>query len=263
MTTNAHSYDRCTPNPHGGNPVLARINAVFFHLVDGYMHWKYADLKSRLFADLPPVVVEIGAGTGANMRYFRPGTKVIAAEPNQYMHAKLAARARRRGIELEMHSYGAERLPLPAGSVEAVVASLVLCTVPDPRAVVREVLRVLKPGGRFVCIEHVAAPPTTFIGAVQRAVFRPWHWFFEGCHTHRKTGRLLEDAGSRRSRSGPSRGEAFFCPSARRSPQCASSNALPRRFRNDQNSERHRARVLVLRLRWRADLGRLTRSRAR
>lgn len=194
MSHYTHAHE-CPQYPGRENPIRSRVNAVFFDLVDSYMHRKYAERKSRLFADLPTRLVEIGAGTGANLRYFRPGTKVVAAEPNRHMHARLAQRARRRGIELEVHAHGAERLPAASGSVEAVVASLVLCTVADPEAVVDEVLRVLKPGGRFICIEHVAASPKSFIGRLQRAVFRPWRWLFEGCHTHRDTAALLRRAG--------------------------------------------------------------------
>lgn len=191
MAVQTHVHSR--PSPH--NPVRSRVNAAFFHVMDRYMHWKYAKLKSRLFADLPPVVVEIGAGAGANLRYFRPGTRVIAAEPNPYMHPLLARRATRRGIELEILPGGAESLDLPDASVDAVVASLVLCTVPHPDAAVREALRVLRPGGRFICIEHVAAPARSLIGRIQRAVYRPWRWFFEGCHTHRDTESVLARAG--------------------------------------------------------------------
>lgn len=177
------------------NPVRGRVNAAFFHLMDGYMHWKYSRLKSELFGEVRGVVLEIGAGTGANLRYFPRGTKVIAVEPNRFMHARLRAGARRHGIDLEVHAGGAERLRLDDGSVDTVVASLVLCTVQDPEAVLREVRRVLRPGGRFVCIEHVAAPPDSLVGRIQRAVHRPWRWFFEGCHTHRDTGTRLESAG--------------------------------------------------------------------
>lgn len=180
---------------HVANPVRARVNAVFFDLMDWYMHWKYADLKSRLFSDLPAVVVELGAGTGANCRYLRRGTRLIAVEPNRHMHPALSTRARRFDIGLEIHPHSAEALDLEDRSVDAVVASLVLCTVGDPEAVLREVLRVLRPGGRFIAVEHVAAPPRSLIGRIQRWVFRPWRWFFEGCHTHRDTGALLARAG--------------------------------------------------------------------
>lgn len=177
------------------SPILARINAIFFALMDWYMHWKYASLKKKLFSGLPDVVVELGAGAGANFRYFRPGTKVIAVEPNPYMHPALQRSAQRHGIVLDVRSSGAERIDLPSESVDAIVTSLVLCTVPDLEAAITEALRLLRPGGKLLCIEHVAAPDTTLVGKVQRLVFRPWRWLFEGCHTHRYTEEALRSAG--------------------------------------------------------------------
>jgi ubiquinone/menaquinone biosynthesis C-methylase UbiE len=192
---NPHATHRARAVADSVHAVRGRFNAAFFHLVDWYLHRTYGDLKSELFAGLPAALVEIGAGTGANMRYFRAGTRVVAVEPNPYMHGWLAARARKYGVDVEIHSRGAEQLDLATGSVEAVVASLVLCTVREPEAVLQEIRRVLVPGGRFVCIEHVAAPASSLIGRIQRVVHRPWQWCFEGCHTHRDTGTLLKNAG--------------------------------------------------------------------
>lgn len=177
------------------NPVRSRANAAFFGLMDRYMHWKLGALKARLFAQLPSVVVELGAGTGANFRYLRPGTKVIAIEPNRHMHPRLRRNAARWNIELEIRQLGAEGIDLDDASVDAVISSLVLCTVEDQAQALREVLRVLRPGGKLVCIEHVAAPAHSFIGRIQRWVFRPWRWAFEGCHTHRDTALGLRAAG--------------------------------------------------------------------
>lgn len=177
------------------DPLLSRINAAFFALMDGYMHWKYAETKKALFSTLPDVVVELGAGAGANFRYFRPGTKVIALEPNVFMHAPLRRAADKHGVVLDVRTSSAEQTELPSESVDAVVSSLVLCSVSDQVAAVREAKRVLRPGGRLLCIEHVAAPESTFVGKIQRLVFRPWRWFFEGCHTHPDTERTLREAG--------------------------------------------------------------------
>jgi len=72
--------------PHPGR---GRFNAGFFRAMDGYIDWHLRSHKRTVFAGLPDVVVEIGPGVGANFRYLRPGTKVIAVEPNPYMHRSL------------------------------------------------------------------------------------------------------------------------------------------------------------------------------
>lgn len=181
------------------NPIRGRFNAAFFRFMDWYIHRKYRELKPRLFAGLTggdgAEVVEIGAGTGANFRYMKPGTRVIAIEPNVHMHPALERSARRYNIDLEIRGLVGEDLDLADGSARAVICSLVLCSVDDPGRVLSEVRRILAPGGRFICIEHVAAPPRSLVGRIQRWLERPWRWVFEGCHTHRDTAATLEAAG--------------------------------------------------------------------
>jgi SAM-dependent methyltransferase len=177
------------------HPIRGRINAWLFQRLDGYMDQRLGDIKRELFADLPDEVVEIGAGTGANLRYFRPGTRVRAVEPSPFMREKLLARARRFAIDVEVRGLVGEALDLPSDSADAVLSTLVLCSVTDPAAVLSEVRRVLRPGGRFLCIEHVVAPESTFIRRIQKWVKRPWRWFFEGCHTDRDLEGALRSAG--------------------------------------------------------------------
>jgi ubiquinone/menaquinone biosynthesis C-methylase UbiE len=177
------------------NPVRGRLNAWFFAALDDYMHRKYADIKSRVLGAAPPVVVELGPGSGANLRYLRAGTRLIAIEPNPYMHPILRRRAKEFGIELDLRGLAGEQLDLPAASADFVYASLVLCSVEHPGRVLSEVRRVLKPGGRFACIEHVAAPAGSTIARLQRAVRAPWKWLFEGCDLCRDTGAALRAAG--------------------------------------------------------------------
>ncbi len=159
------------------------------------MHRRYEERKRLLFSGLPSCVVEIGPGAGANFRYLQPGTRVIAVEPKRSLHGDLVRAAIRHGIELELRGGAAEELDLPDESVEAVIASLVLCSARDPAAVVRQVHRVLRPGGRFLCIEHVAARPGSLTALLQRLVRRPWAFIFDGCRPDRDTPRTIEEAG--------------------------------------------------------------------
>ena len=92
------------------NPVRSRFNAWFLSALDGYMHWKYASIKSALLKSAPGVVVELGPGPGAYLRYLPRGTKLIAVEPNKYMHPRLKRRAKHLGIDLDLRVL-AELLP--------------------------------------------------------------------------------------------------------------------------------------------------------
>lgn len=159
------------------------------------MHRIYGRRKRDLFAGLPAELVEIGPGAGANFRYYPPGTRVIAFEPNRALHDRLRQAAERHGIELDLRAHGAEALDLPDASADAVVATLVLCTVPDPAKVLAEIRRVLRPGGRLLFIEHVAAPAGTALRTLQRIVRRPWRWVAEGCCVDRDTAATLAAAG--------------------------------------------------------------------
>jgi SAM-dependent methyltransferase len=186
----------CCGSAAASHAVRGRLNAAILRTSDGYGHLLMGRHKRRLFASLPPTVVEIGPGTGANLRYYRPGSRLVAIEPNRHMHAPLRKAAQRYGIELELRDEGADAIGLPDASVDAVVSTLVLCTVPDPAATLREVRRILRPGGRFVFLEHVrAGQGHPVLRMVQRSVARPWRWFFEGCDVLRDTEATLARTG--------------------------------------------------------------------
>ncbi|QEO13090.1 class I SAM-dependent methyltransferase [Agromyces intestinalis] len=177
-----------------------RFNAWFFSALDAYINRVTAPLKRTAFGSLAArTVVELGAGVGSNLRYLPPGAELVAVEPNSRMHAALAKRCAQAGVELRLITEYAERIPLADESVDEVICSLVLCTVADPDAVLREVRRVLRPGGRFRFVEHVAGPPRSIRSWVQRAVRRPWGWTFEGCDPHRDTAAVIERAGFQRT----------------------------------------------------------------
>ncbi|MGH3705240.1 MAG: class I SAM-dependent methyltransferase [Agromyces sp.] len=180
--------------------VRGRFNAWFFATLDAYINRVTEPLKQATFGGLSATtVVELGSGVGANLKYLPAGALLVAVEPNIRMHAALATRCERAGVELRLIADSAERMPLADASVDEVICSLVLCTVPDPDAVLREVRRVLRPGGRFRFVEHVAAPPRSVRSRVQRALRGAWGWTFEGCDLHRDTGAVIERAGFERT----------------------------------------------------------------
>ena len=191
MTTGRGS----SPEGFAANPARGRFNSTFFWVMGGYINWHMRKRKTKAFAGLPPNVVEVGSGVGANMRYLPAGAHLIAIEPNPYMHAHLRRAARRYGVELEIRSVVGERIDLPDASAEAVISSLVLCTVKDPAAVLAEVRRILVPTGRFSFAEHVAAKPGTPTRWSQRILRRPWAWLFEGCSCERDLTSLIATAG--------------------------------------------------------------------
>ena len=151
--------------------------------------------KATAFADLPPTVVELGAGVGANLRYLPADAHLVAIEPNPHMHGRLRRAARSLGVDLEIRSVVAERIDLPDDSADAVISSLVLCSVRDPDAVLAEVRRILRPGGRYSFAEHVAARPGTPTRWAQRVLRRPWAWVFEGCSCERDLAGAIRSAG--------------------------------------------------------------------
>lgn len=156
---------------------------------------KTAARKRQLLGGLTGTVVEIGPGTGPNLKFFPPGIHWIGIEPNPAMHGYLRNEAERLGLTVELLQGSAEKIPLPDGSADAVVSTLVLCTVPDPAQVVAEALRVLKPGGRFVFLEHVGAPAGTAQLRFQKLIKPIWRFCAEGCEPDRDTARVLEAAG--------------------------------------------------------------------
>lgn len=175
---------------------ISRFNAWFFTALSGYLNRLSRSHKLEAFEGLEgPVVLEIGAGTGANLRYLPRGTQLYAVEPSLRMHEGLRRRCSAAGVRLTLLPTGAQAIPLPDASVDEVICSLVLCTVPEPAAALAEVRRVLRPGGRFRFVEHVAADAGSLRSMVQRGIRRPWGWLFEGCDPHRHTGDAIRAAG--------------------------------------------------------------------
>ena len=140
------------------------------------------------------VVVELGPGTGVNLGYYDSAAHIIAIEPNPVMREKLALNAEDRGVDVDIRSVRGERIDVEDASADAVVATLVLCGVDDPKQVAAEAYRILKPGGFFFFIEHVVAPEESLTRKVQRAVKVPHRWMFNGCEVDRDTAATIRSS---------------------------------------------------------------------
>jgi ubiquinone/menaquinone biosynthesis C-methylase UbiE len=180
------------------NGAISRFNAWFFTAFAPYLNHVARVHKQAAFASLSAgTALEIGAGTGANFGYLPRGTHLYAVEPNLRMHARLRRRAAAAGISLTLLGTGAEAIPLPDESIDEVICSLVLCTVPAPERVLAEARRVLRPGGKLRFAEHVAAEAGSFRYRIQRALRRPWGYVFEGCNPARNTPETVASTGFR------------------------------------------------------------------
>ncbi len=154
-----------------------------------------ADWREALLADLSGHVLEIGAGTGRNLDHYpRSIERLVLAEPDRHMRTRLSSMASGHAKHVEVIGAPAQALPVADESFDAVVCTLVLCSVGDVDAVLAEVRRVLKPGGRFLFIEHVAAKGGSRL-TWQRRIEPVWKRLADGCHLTRQTRAAIERAG--------------------------------------------------------------------
>jgi ubiquinone/menaquinone biosynthesis C-methylase UbiE len=114
-------------------------------------------------------VLEIAIGTGRNMPLYPEGVRITGIELSEEMLALARRRAQRLGADVELHAGDAQNLPFADSTFETVLISFALCTIPDDRRAASEAFRVLRPGGRFIAIEHVRSP-VRVVRAVQRLI---------------------------------------------------------------------------------------------
>jgi ubiquinone/menaquinone biosynthesis C-methylase UbiE len=147
-------------------------------------------MRGELLAGARGRVIEIGAGTGVNLELYGEGVEDLTlVEPDPHMGAQLRKRlADRHGDPLpaQLVAAPAEALPFPDDTFDTAVATLVLCTIPDPVAAIDELARVLRPGGRLLFIEHVRAEDASS-ARWQDRLEKPWRFVADGCHCNRDT----------------------------------------------------------------------------
>ncbi|MFB9662463.1 class I SAM-dependent methyltransferase [Glycomyces mayteni] len=152
--------------------------------------------RARLLAGLDGRVLEVGCGHGANFTHYPEAvTDLVAVEPEESMRDLAVARAEELGRKAVVLDGQAEQLSFENDSFDAVVATLVLCSVEDQGRALAEIHRVLKPGGRLVLLEHVGSANRNIRALEYLFDVALWSHVFGGCHTSRDTGANLAAAG--------------------------------------------------------------------
>ncbi len=150
------------------------------------------EIRREVLAAATGRTVDVGAGTGVNVELFPAAvTELVLAEPDPHMFKRLSAKLRDTEAEHVAIQAPAESLPFADSSIDTVVFTLVLCTVPDPAAALAEAARMLRPGGRMLFVEHVRAEGPG-LARWQDRFEKPWRFLADGCHCNRDTVALIE-----------------------------------------------------------------------
>jgi ubiquinone/menaquinone biosynthesis C-methylase UbiE len=168
--------------------------SIYDRMTAGMERAGMSDKRRDLVAEARGDTLELGAGTGWNLRHYPPAvSRLVLVEPSAFMAAKLRERVGREAAAraVEVVEAGGEALPFGDDEFDTVVVTLVLCTVDDPAAALREVARVLRPGGTLLFLEHVrSANPG--VARWQDRLERPWRVAGNGCHCNRDTLATLQ-----------------------------------------------------------------------
>jgi ubiquinone/menaquinone biosynthesis C-methylase UbiE len=173
------------------HPLFAR----FFDRVAGKDEERgQATLRRELLGGLAGRVIEVGAGNGLNFPHYpRAVDELVAVEPEVHLRRKAELAAAAAAVPTRVVAGTADDLPAADGSVDAVVMSGVLCSVPDQRSALDEAARVLRTGGELRFYEHVR--PERVRGRAHDLIDAAWARAMGGCHVNRRTVVAIEQAG--------------------------------------------------------------------
>jgi ubiquinone/menaquinone biosynthesis C-methylase UbiE len=153
--------------------------------------------RERVAARARGVVLEVGIGSGANLPFYKAGVeRLIGVDPSPRLLRMAGARASAASVPVQLLTGSAEALPQRDESVDTVVLTLTLCSIPDARKALAEMLRVLKRGGELLFVEHGRSPDPG-VARWQDRITPIWKHLAGGCHLNREPDTLVRDAGFR------------------------------------------------------------------
>lgn len=174
-----------------GNPLFPYVYRFGQPVFDRLFYSRY---RRTAMANATGRLLMVGLGPGTDLKFVPPAvTSVAAIEPVAAFRRMAFRLALRHGIAADIVDGTGESIPFPDNCFDSVHIGLVLCSVDDVAATLREIRRVLKPGGRLVVLEHVRGEGAT--GRLQDLVAKPWSWFTSGCEPNRRTVDSIVAAG--------------------------------------------------------------------
>lgn len=164
------------------------MNGRFYDIVLNPLEkMQLSKLREDLLSSAHGKTLEIGAGTGLNFSHYPEDAFVIAIDNDESMMSPAKSRTRGR---IELRTADAEELPFSDNEFDSVAATLVFCTIPDPDKALKEVYRVLKPGGAFLLLEHIRRD-TPIAGKVLDVMTPLWKRAAGGCHLNRNPAKQI------------------------------------------------------------------------
>jgi ubiquinone/menaquinone biosynthesis C-methylase UbiE len=154
-------------------------------------------IRERVTGAAEGRVLEIGVGSGLNLPFYRPPVReIIALEPASRLVAMARSKSAATGVPVSFLEASAETIPLDQHSVDTVVTTWTICSIPQAAAALAEMRRVLRPGGKLLFAEHGQAPDDS-VRWWQDRLTPPWSHISGGCHLNRPIRSLIEEAGFR------------------------------------------------------------------
>ena len=154
----------------------------------------FKDIRSKIVSKASGIVLEIGFGSGLNLPYYKNITKLYALDPSSELYKLAKDNILKFPFQIEYLNASAEKIPLADNCIDSVISTWNLCSIANPKIALGDIYRVLKPGGKFIFIEH-GKSPKSLIFRIQKILTPISEYLAGGCNLHREIDVLIKDAG--------------------------------------------------------------------